>query len=167
MRLFKLRRHKFRATRNASRIATAHAVSLPRHVYRSRSVIRPRVAYVGRSSRASVKSSDSEFNDTVFSGIADARTYFPDISFNRQSSVSRPLLQVARKPVKRQSRVIASPVNQVVPDGRRSEYLRFAVPSQVLICVRRKQRRQVLFALGKGGSGHRNPKWKAESRIRC
>lgn len=166
MRLFKLRR-RFRATRNASRIATAHAVSLPHHVYRSRFFSRPRVAFISRSSRASVKSSDSEFHDTVFSGIADARTYFPDISFNPQSSLSRPLLSVARKPIKRQSKVIASPSNQVVPSGRRAEHLRFAVPAQVIICVRRRQRRQVLFAFGKGGSGHRKPQWKADSYIRC
>ncbi|UPW41891.1 hypothetical protein [Dipodfec virus RodF1_85] len=37
----------------------------------------------------------------------------------------------------------------------------------VMVCVRRKQRREVLFALGKGGAGHKRPQYTEESKIIC
>lgn len=37
----------------------------------------------------------------------------------------------------------------------------------VMVCVRRKQRREVLFALGKGGGAHRKPKFTEESKYIC
>lgn len=35
------------------------------------------------------------------------------------------------------------------------------------ICVKRKARREVLFAKGKGGGGHARPKWKQASSVWC
>lgn len=46
--------------------------------------------------------------------------------------------------------------------------LAFSVPHEVLTCIRRKQRKQVLFAKRKAGkSGQKKPKWNDESYIRC
>lgn len=35
------------------------------------------------------------------------------------------------------------------------------------ICAKRKIRREVLFAMGKGGGNHRPPRYTLESKIRC
>ena len=37
----------------------------------------------------------------------------------------------------------------------------------VMVCVRRKQRREVLFATGKAGGGHKRPKYTETSKIIC
>ena len=37
----------------------------------------------------------------------------------------------------------------------------------VMVCVRRKQRKEVLFALGKAGGYHKRPKYTEESKIIC
>lgn len=53
--------------------------------------------------------------------------------------------------------------NHVVPAG-----LRFAVPERVLICNRRKERREVIFATGKVGRGRRKqPRRTPFSEISC
>lgn len=36
-----------------------------------------------------------------------------------------------------------------------------------VICAKRKVRREVLFAIGKGGGNHRPPSYSLESQIRC
>lgn len=62
------------------------------------------------------------------------------------------------------------PVQNRVPWLRESMRLRFPVPEKTLVCVRRKARRRVLFALrktGKGGGRQRPPRWTAQSFIRC
>ena len=94
-------------------------------------------------------------------GLLDGRYYNP-------SSVN----SVLGKPISR--RVLVTPQGHrstsgqsVVPRGRRYEFLGFDVPSSVLVCVRRKQRRQVLFAKGKNGRGNRRPRWNATSHIWC
>lgn len=43
----------------------------------------------------------------------------------------------------------------------------FAIPEKVAICVRRHARREVILALGKGGSRHRKPRRNAWSGIQC
>lgn len=46
----------------------------------------------------------------------------------------------------------------------------FQRPERTVVCIRRKERRRVLFALqktGKGGRRNRPPKWSAKSYIRC
>lgn len=37
----------------------------------------------------------------------------------------------------------------------------------VMVCVRRKQRREVLFATGRAGGGHKRPKFTEESKYIC
>lgn len=43
----------------------------------------------------------------------------------------------------------------------------FGFPSRVAVCVRRSQRREVLFARGRAGGRHRRPRWNASSYWRC
>lgn len=38
---------------------------------------------------------------------------------------------------------------------------------KVRLCLRRKVRREVLFAKGRSGSGFRRPRWNYLSRVRC
>lgn len=62
------------------------------------------------------------------------------------------------------------PVQSRVPWLRESMRLRFSLPEKTLVCVRRKARRRVLFALrktGKGGGKQRPPRWTTQSYIRC
>ena len=94
-------------------------------------------------------------------GYSDSRYYHP-------SAVN----SVLGKPISR--RVLVTPQGHrstsgqsVVPRGRRFEFLGFAAPDHVLICVRRNRRRQVLFAKGKTGAGNRRPRWNATSYIWC
>lgn len=35
------------------------------------------------------------------------------------------------------------------------------------VCDNRRKRRRAIFALSRQGSGHKKPKWDAESRIKC
>lgn len=111
-------------------------------------------------------------------GQVDHRFYHP--AFNGRSSYT-PLvdasfkgLDVVRVPAevskKKSSRkiFIAPPSPMVVPShDKDGAYLQFNLPRQVLVCVRRKQRREVLFALGKGGGKHKRPEWSEDSYIRC
>lgn len=53
---------------------------------------------------------------------------------------------------------------------RESLRLSFQHPDQTVVCVRRRARRRVLFALqktGKAGRGNRRARWSASSRIQC
>lgn len=46
----------------------------------------------------------------------------------------------------------------------------FQYPERTVVCIRRQERRRVLFSLqktGKGGRRNRPPKWTAKSYIRC
>lgn len=45
--------------------------------------------------------------------------------------------------------------------------MHFLYPKFTLICVRRRIRRQVLFAFGRGGGGKRRPRWNNYSSVRC
>lgn len=43
----------------------------------------------------------------------------------------------------------------------------FRAPARVAVCVRRRQRREVLLAKGRGGRGFKKPRWKERSHISC
>lgn len=51
--------------------------------------------------------------------------------------------------------------------GRLPGTLRFNMPREVAVCVRRKVRRQVLWALGKAGGGSAKPRRTWRSNIKC
>lgn len=48
-----------------------------------------------------------------------------------------------------------------------SPTVRFDVPKRTIICIRRKRRREVIMALGKGGGRHRRPKRNYFSEVKC
>lgn len=93
--------------------------------------------------------------DELLEGVSDQRYFNP-------SGVS-----IARRVLVTPQGHRSTSGQSVVPRGRRYEFLGFDVPSSVLVCVRRKQRRQVLFAKGKNGRGNRRPRWNATSHIWC
>ena len=60
----------------------------------------------------------------------------------------------------------ASPLRDVLP----AMYARFQNPSRTLVCIRRKNRRRVLFAMRKMAKSNRRfkrPVWSAKSYISC
>lgn len=96
---------------------------------------------------------------TPLKSISDLRTFHP-------LEEMRPLFSTVRKA----SRVL--PYNVNVGRNRKANVLtfaerfRFADPRKVAVCVRRKQRREVLFALRKTGAGGRKRRnqW---SNVKC
>lgn len=103
--------------------------------------------------------------DVVAEGFPDFRRFaFQPFSFERDTSQS-----IARTPARiRGTKYLVAPPSPVVsPAGVHNQYLQFDSPRQVLICVRRKQRREVLFAFNRAGGGHKRPKWREDSYIRC
>lgn len=67
--------------------------------------------------------------------------------------------------------VVAAPGRQTKSQrGSRSPRLGdlfFAAPNRVMVCVRRKERREVLMAQGRGGSRVRRPRRNRFSHIKC
>lgn len=89
--------------------------------------------------------------------LEDRRTYHPENIFRPAASVTSSDRNVnVKEPAKKFSRAL--------PFG-----LQFAVPDNVAICVRRKQRREVIFAKRKAGKGarRRNPRRTWHSLIGC
>lgn len=105
------------------------------------------------------------------SSLTDLRYYQP----------TRP--KVAFDDVGRRAKILQAPVRQkparspssrsrtTLPDylsGAFRERLAFALPKRVLVCVRRKQRREVLFAKKRTGRGSRSRKrFNVYSQVRC
>lgn len=87
--------------------------------------------------------------------IEDRRTWAPD-----------------RGPVStRSSRRSRIPLQAFTPLYSRNfdvpAHVAFKAPRYVAVCVRRRNRREVLLAKNQGGGGHRRPKRNALSDIRC
>lgn len=89
------------------------------------------------------------------SSFGDRRTFFPDVYRPADYSGLRLNRSLVVKP----------------QGGAKRSYLhglRFFNPQYVYLCARRKIRREVLFALGKGGKGSRAPKRRNEhSEVSC
>lgn len=89
----------------------------------------------------------------------------PEIVPTRRRLVPRKLepRPIARKAVSgarpKGGRLLSRLLNPVVDEVRD--------PHRVALCVRRKVRREVLMAHGRGGGRHRKPKDKPNSKIRC
>lgn len=98
-------------------------------------------------------------------GFSDSRRF----TFNPLSGVADISQPVARTParIRGTQYLIAPPSPVLSPAGVHNQYLQFNSPRQVLTCVRRHQRREVLFALGRSGAGHKRPQWREDSYIRC
>lgn len=105
-------------------------------------------------------------------GQTDHRFYSFDSFSSGEWSPWSPL-EVLSSPVRVPARIrgtkyVLSPPSHVLePSGSFAQYLQFSMPRQVLVCVRRKQRREVLLALGRGGGRHKPPKWDEDSFVRC
>lgn len=84
--------------------------------------------------------------------IEDRRRWHPE-------RWGRPLLGTVRSA----TRVVVKP--SVGP--ALTSHLKFADPRRVIICIRRKIRREVLLALGKGGGGNKSPRRKPSSEVSC
>lgn len=65
----------------------------------------------------------------------------------------------------RQSKALHAPI--YTPRVSLPSSVRFEAPKAVPICVRRKQRKEVLHALGKAGGRVRKPKQSIYSSVRC
>lgn len=86
-------------------------------------------------------------------------------------SVVGPLFEDQRRFVPASSRRVTSTVRGRPAAVRRlgmSQRLEFVAPARVVTCVRRKIRRQVMFARGGAGSRRmRRPRYNSRSTIRC
>lgn len=80
-------------------------------------------------------------------GLRDARFFSFDSPFDDVSSPRRDQRFVV------EGRNVNSDKRNVQRSSPFSNYFKFAVPEKVTVCVRRKQRREVLFAKRKTGKG--------------
>lgn len=89
--------------------------------------------------------------------IEDLRTFHPD------------RVTPARSP-RRRARIVTRPARASKQPAKwsRPDFPYFAAPQHVPICVRRQERRQVLFAKRRTGKGARTPKrFNFYSKVRC
>lgn len=110
--------------------------------------------------------SDVEIPDFIAEGQADRRFFSGPVS-TPNGVKARPL---ARYPVLQTDGVaVAPPSPAVQPAGRHNVHFRFALPPAVAICIRRKQRREIMFALGHAGSRRKQkpPRDTPERKIWC
>lgn len=88
--------------------------------------------------------------------IEDRRTFAPDGRARSTRSSRR-----SRIPF------IAHDLSSIRSNFSVPVHIGFKAPRYVAVCVRRKQRREVLMAKGKGGGRHRRPKRNNLSSVRC
>lgn len=87
----------------------------------------------------------SLLSPTLLPEIEDRRLFHPQDVFRPAKGLSKGSTLLEVRPVgdrTKRARGMSSP-----------ETIRFSIPNHVAICVRRKRRREVLFALGKTGKG--------------
>lgn len=86
--------------------------------------------------------------DAMGYGIGDLRRYYPDRRIRPAPTLVGTLARVRR-------------------DFRDLRF-QFDVPARVMVCVRRKVRREVMFAIGRGGGGNtRRRRRNQESNVKC
>lgn len=92
----------------------------------------------------------------IVRALEDRRRYHPLGPYRPASAVSRSSRRlVVSRPGATQSRTR-------LPSG-----IRFADPQKVSLCVKRKTRREVIMAKGKGGGAHRRPRRNQFSDVKC
>lgn len=89
---------------------------------------------------------------SLLSEVEDRRTFNPAGRFRPAASSRRHLVKT--KPIKLTG-FASSPIHG------------FVAPRGVAICVRRKIRREVIFARGKQGRGNKKPRYNLFSKVRC
>lgn len=108
----------------------------------------------------------------VLSEIEDRRYWSPEPYTRPAASLRQPRhrLQIAMG-AQRPTIASAKRGYAIVPDYRPAlpVNLRFRGAQSVLVCIRRNQRREALFARGKAGkrAPRRRPKWSSYSKISC
>lgn len=94
----------------------------------------------------------------VIRSLEDRRHFSPEIA-----RPARALYRSSTRLVPYENKNQRTKQNNRWPSNR----LSFAVPAHVAVCVRRKERREVLFAHGKGGGKVKPGKWSEFSDINC
>jgi len=98
----------------------------------------------------------------VLSEIEDRRTWHPD------TILSAPFRSLRRSRVSLSPRSISPRSRSFRSAGMSSRPIfSFAAPRYVAVCIRRKRRREVMFASGYGGRGYRRRRRSAYTSIRC
>lgn len=127
--------------------------------------LRPRAALSALSLLSHNNSTSIPVSD--FTDISDNRRFVP-----YASNVSKPLYdRFARRIVPRRivrfTPYLPRTVARRFPIGERLTVTRH-LPAAALVCVRRKQRREVIFARGYAGSaGQRRPRYNSNSTLIC
>lgn len=114
---------------------------------------------------------------------SDRRLYHPDGIFRPVAATrasARNIIEVPHVRVKTVTRIapksgkfvrvkIPVPVKSRVRSEQHLSpgHFQFQQPKRVSLCMRRRERREVLFALGRTGKGNRKPKWNYNSYISC
>lgn len=126
-----------------------------------------------RSERGATATSNQRLLEPSIS-ITPSRSYLQEIEDRREfhpERADRPALSLFGRPhrltehkvVHRRARPVLLKRSSMPPQP-----IGFVNPQQVVVCVRRKQRKEVLFALGKTGRGaRRKPRRTWRSEISC
>lgn len=122
----------------------------------SRQIIRPRASLVTATRR--VRSVQSYIQPVTLLQTEDLRSVPNEI---RQGNNFRDVFGGPAEFFRRSDR---RQVSRLLP----AMYNYFQQPKEALVCVRRKVRKAVLFAMRHaGGSGNRRPRWTSKSFVRC
>lgn len=97
----------------------------------------------------------------LLQAIEDRRLYHPEGPWAQPKGLFRTASEVVGTPA-RSPRSVGGQRSGLSPD-----YFKFRSPKAVVKCVRRKQRREVLFATGKGGRGWRKKRRDQWSDVHC
>lgn len=76
----------------------------------------------------------------------------------------RPAVSVVRRA---DTKLVVSPIRRQTKVLRLPDKVAFAVPRNIALCVRRKVRKEVIFATSGGGAGKRRPRRNQFSDVRC
>lgn len=89
----------------------------------------------------------------------DRRRFYPDSGVMRKE-FRKPHIPPAPNN-RKAARLVLDPFRPL------KQVVAFAAPKRVLVCVRRKIRKEVILATGKGGGSHRKPRRTEFSNVRC
>lgn len=95
--------------------------------------------------------------------VEDRRMFYLDTLYRAQRAHVLGLTQRAAKHFEKSERLIYGRAKYPFSNPK----LGFTEPKQVPICVRRKERREVLLAKGKGGGNHKPPRRNNWSDVEC
>lgn len=99
----------------------------------------------------------------TLSAISDLLTLMEDRRLFHPERAFRPALSFPRAA----ARLVPGAVASSSPRSFLASGVRFADPRRVAICVRRKTRREVIMASGRGGGFHRRPRRNFYSDVEC